>query len=100
MKAVFLDRDGVLDDLAYNPDTGEYESPYSCNDLEIHEEVFDSLRRLLGNGYELVLVSNQPGYVKGKASLQALQEVGNQLRSQLADQGVDLLSTHQCFQFT
>jgi len=61
-KAVFLDRDGVLNRNVLNPKTGEYESPGTAEEFELVPGVLESLARLQSADYVLFLVSNQPNY--------------------------------------
>ena len=58
--AVFLDRDGVINELILNTGTGEYEPPHCPDDLIIFPEVIESLRIFQDAGFELFLISNQP----------------------------------------
>jgi len=70
--AVFLDRDGVLVEEVYYPETGEWEAPLKPEDVRLIPGAAAATRRLAELGYALVLVSNQGGYAKGKTSLRAL----------------------------
>jgi D-glycero-D-manno-heptose 1,7-bisphosphate phosphatase len=72
---VFLDRDGVLNELVFNPVTREYESPHVPEDLRMIEGIVPPLRRLAAAGFDLFLISNQPSYAKGKTSLEDLQRI-------------------------
>ncbi len=65
-KAVFLDRDGVINKLVYNRLTQEFESPHFEGDLELYPGTLQALKQLKEMGYLLFLVSNQPSYAKGK----------------------------------
>jgi D-glycero-D-manno-heptose 1,7-bisphosphate phosphatase len=73
--AVFLDRDGVLNELVFNPATGEHESPHVPEDLVVIDGVVPALRRLAVAGFALFLVSNQPSYAKGKTTLENIREI-------------------------
>ena len=53
-KCVFLDRDGVI-----NVERGDY--TYRVEDFEIIKGVPDALDSLKGNGYFLVVITNQAG---------------------------------------
>ena len=69
-KAVFIDRDGVINPEIYNPDTGMYEAPKEIRDFAIYPRVLKSLLMLRNEGYKLFIISNQPDYAKGKAKLE------------------------------
>ena len=96
-RAVFLDRDGVLNRNVLNPATGEYESPGSPEQFELVEGVFPALRRLQDAGYLLLLVSNQPNFAKGKNSLQELHAVQALLAAGLTKAGIHFTEFYYCF---
>jgi D-glycero-D-manno-heptose 1,7-bisphosphate phosphatase len=74
-KAVFLDRDGVINPLVYNPNSGEYESPHFPEDFGIYTYVLKSLKLIKDYGYKIFIVSNQPSYAKGKALLENIKTI-------------------------
>lgn len=74
-RGVFLDRDGVLNELVFNPTTGEYESPHNPEDLVLIANVVHCLDLLQKAGFKLFIVSNQPDYAKGKAALDNLYKI-------------------------
>lgn len=76
-KAVFLDRDGVINELIYNETGMEYEPPHRTEDIKIIKGVAEALGKLRDNGFELFIISNQPDYAKGKTSLDNLSLVRN-----------------------
>ncbi len=75
MRAIFLDRDGCLNEDWFNPATKAWESPMTPADLVLRPNVIEALRRLQELGYALFLVSNQPSFAKGKCSLEDLKAV-------------------------
>jgi D-glycero-D-manno-heptose 1,7-bisphosphate phosphatase len=95
-KAVFLDRDGVLNELVYNPATGEYESPLDERDLELCPGVPDALTRLQALGYLLFLVSNQPNYAKGKATLESIKRIDEKFRGLVTARGITFAEYYYC----
>jgi len=74
-KAVFLDRDGVINPLVYNINTSEYESPHHPEDFSIFTYVLKSLNSLRSKGYKIIVISNQPSYAKGKTSLENIKAI-------------------------
>lgn len=96
-KAVFLDRDGVLNELVLNPATGEYEPPHSPEELILLPGVLESLCLLDKSGFALFLVSNQPDLAKGKTTLEALQEVHEKLDRILKSVGLIFEEYSYCY---
>lgn len=95
-RAVFLDRDGVLNRNVVNPATGNYESPLTVQQFEILPGVFSALRQLNDAGYLLFLVSNQPNYVNGKGDLFELDAIHEKLRSVLEDERIPFAAFYYC----
>jgi D-glycero-D-manno-heptose 1,7-bisphosphate phosphatase len=96
-KALFLDRDGVLDDLVYYPSHDEWESPRTLADLTLIEGTAPALRAAMDEGWLLFMVSNQPSAAKGKTSLAALEEVQAAVVSALERDGVRFTDCYLCF---
>ena len=67
-KAVFLDRDGVINANVFYADTGEMEAPRTAADFQLLPGVLDAMRRLQEAGFLLFVVSNQPNQAKRKAT--------------------------------
>jgi D-glycero-D-manno-heptose 1,7-bisphosphate phosphatase len=73
-RAVFLDRDGVINRNVFNPKTGQLESPHRVEDFELFPWTIDSIR-LLKKHFHLFLVSNQPSFAKKKTSLKNIKNI-------------------------
>jgi D-glycero-D-manno-heptose 1,7-bisphosphate phosphatase len=58
MKAVFLDRDGVI-----NRERGEY--TYLPEDFELIEGVVDAIDQVKSAGFKVIVITNQAGIAKG-----------------------------------
>lgn len=86
--AIFLDRDGVLNQLVHNPATGRMESPLHPGDVHLVDGVVPALRRLQQAGYSLILVSNQPNYALGKSTLDTLSSIHARLITELLYAGI------------
>lgn len=96
-KALFLDRDGVIDDLVWYPSPGEWEAPRSVRDLHIRPGVIEALREASRAGFLIVLITNQPSYAKGKCPLEDLEEVHARVLDELARGGVEVAESYVCF---
>lgn len=74
-RALFLDRDGILNELVYYASSGEWESPRTLADLAVTAGVTAPLRKFVDAGWLLFIVTNQPSYAKGKTTMDDLREV-------------------------
>jgi histidinol-phosphate phosphatase family protein len=88
--AVFLDRDGVLVEEIFYPQTGEWEAPLVPEDVRLIPGAAAAARTLREQGYPLVLISNQAAYAKGKTSLRALWLAHERFLSLMAEEGATL----------
>ena len=96
-RAVFLDRDGVINPPVYNPETSEHESPHYPEDYSVYPTVLKALKSLQDNNYLLFVVSNQPSYAKGKIPLENIQAVEQVLSEYFDDNGVVISKYYYCY---
>ncbi|HEY5715762.1 MAG TPA: D-glycero-beta-D-manno-heptose 1,7-bisphosphate 7-phosphatase [Psychromonas sp.] len=87
-RAVFLDRDGVL-----NVDNG-YVS--NSDDFQFIDGVIDACRALKEKGYLLVVITNQSGIARGYFSEEQFHNLTEWMDWSLADRGVDLDGIYYC----
>lgn len=81
-KALFLDRDGVI-----NVDVGYIWRP---EDFIFQDGVFDACRRAEALGYRLVVVTNQAGIGRGLFSEEEFQALTKWMCGRFSDEGVDI----------
>lgn len=96
-RALFLDRDGVVNDLVYYPSHGEWESPRHVDDLRIRSGVAPALRDANSRGWLVFLITNQPSFAKGKCPLQDLENVHARVLDSLAAEGVVITDSYVCY---
>jgi D-glycero-D-manno-heptose 1,7-bisphosphate phosphatase len=96
MRAIFLDRDGVLNDNVWYPDTGCWESPRTLAEFALAVGVLPSLAALQQAGYQLFLVSNQPNEANGKSPPGTLAAMHFRLLAILSGAGVYLENSYYC----
>lgn len=93
-RALFLDRDGVVDHLVYYPSHDEWESPRRVADLVMIDGVTEPLRRFHEAGWLLVFVTNQPSAAKEKTTREELEEVHAAV---VRNVGVPIARSFLCF---
>lgn len=94
--ALFLDRDGVINHNVFYPDTQEWESPRSPDDLKLIEGSVEALKAF-GEKYHLFIVTNQPSFAKGKTTLENLKGVHQKLLEVFTQEGILLVKAYYCF---
>jgi D-glycero-D-manno-heptose 1,7-bisphosphate phosphatase len=78
-KAIFIDRDGVINQLV-SRDGGKY-SPRLVTDFQIFPSVPDAIKQIRGAGYLVVVVTNQPDISRGHLKPNVLDEMHKLLRA-------------------
>ncbi|MGN6178499.1 MAG: D-glycero-alpha-D-manno-heptose-1,7-bisphosphate 7-phosphatase [Mucilaginibacter sp.] len=87
-KAIFLDRDGVL-----NHEQGDY----ICRFEDFHVlDNFDALKTLQDKGYLLLVATNQGGLAKGWYTEDELAKMHNELKKQYHERGVKITDIFYC----
>ena len=92
--AVFVDRDGVINEPVWDTRTQSFESPYRPEDVALVPGAAEGLARLAA--FRLVLVSNQPSAAKGQTTLAALAAVHERVAELLRTAGVELDGAYYC----
>jgi D-glycero-D-manno-heptose 1,7-bisphosphate phosphatase len=95
-RAVFLDRDGVLNDLEYNPDEGRIGSPLSAEQLRVFPYAGESVLRIQELGFKAILASNQPGVAKRQLTYSEFEKMNRMVRDELAKDGCALDAEYYC----
>jgi D-glycero-D-manno-heptose 1,7-bisphosphate phosphatase len=90
-KAVFFDRDGTLI-VAPNG-----EPPRTPELVQFFPSTIGALQRLQDNGFELFLISNQPDYMKKKATVAELAAVHDRFNYMLRENGIVFREYYYCF---
>ena len=80
-RAVFLDRDGVLNRVVVRE--GKPYPPANVSEVEILPGATDALQRLKNSGFILIVVSNQPDVARGTTSKESVEAINAYLASSL-----------------
>jgi len=96
MKTVFLDRDGVINELIYHQEPGIIDSPFTVEQFKLLPGVGEAIKELYRSDYRVVLVSNQPGIAKGHMSEETFAEIRNKMKEELAKGGAFLDGEYYC----
>ena len=88
-KAIFLDRDGVLNHEIYD---------YICRleDFEVLEYQIPPLKKLYDEGYLLIIITNQGGIAKGRYTVGTLNKMHEVLYAKYEAQGAKFTHAYYC----
>jgi len=95
-RAVFLDRDGVINQMVYNPDFGLVDSPLKPSEFILLPDVAEGVRQIKALGFLAIVVSNQPGIAKGKFSQALLDRITQKMHHDLGTQSAKLDDVFYC----
>lgn len=88
-RAVFLDRDGVI-----NEDRDDYVK--SLHELRVFPYVPEAVRRLNDAGFEVIVISNQQGVAKGLISSESLLAMQDEITRQVTQAGGRIAGFYYC----
>ncbi|MDB4655407.1 HAD family hydrolase [Flavobacteriales bacterium] len=88
-KALFLDRDGVL-----NRERGDY--TYSIEDFEVLPDVPEALKIARTKGFMLIVISNQGGIAKQIFTEERVEVLHKLLCDKLAEDGIEFDEVYYC----
>src|SRR5438094_5298694 len=87
MKAVLLDRDGVINALVYHEDAGVIDAPFRRSQFKLLPRVPEAIRLLNDMGLKTAIVSNQPGIAKGNLKPEILKAFERRMLSGIRSGG-------------
>jgi len=95
-KAVFLDRDGVINALVYHQDAGIIDAPFTRSQFKLLPRVPEAIKLLNDLGLRVAIVSNQPGIAKGHLRPDMLKVFERAMLSQIRAAGGRIDGTYYC----
>lgn len=96
-KALFLDRDGIINELVYNPEFGTIDSPLNSKQVILIFGIKELLKAALDKGFVCVVVSNQPAIGLGKTTLKNHQKIVSKIMQEFKKDGLKIESQFYCF---
>jgi D-glycero-D-manno-heptose 1,7-bisphosphate phosphatase len=96
MKAVLLDRDGVINALVYHEDAGVIDGPFTTSQFKLLPRVPEAIRLLNELGLKVAIVSNQPGIAKGNLKLDTLKIFESTMLNNIRDAGGRIDQIYYC----
>lgn len=80
-KAIFLDRDGVINNLVLRD--GKFYSPRYFQDFELYDDVKESIQFLKSKSFHIIIISNQPDISRGYMDINELHKIDKFLNKNL-----------------
>ena len=96
MKAVLLDRDGVINALVYHQDAGIVDAPFTASQFKLLPRVPEAIRLLNEVGLKTAIVSNQPGIAKGHLTRDAFEQFESSMLDGIRSAGGKIDKIYYC----
>ena len=97
MKAIFLDRDGVINELVYHEEQGIIDSPFTTAQFRLLPGVAGAIKQFRDMGYKVIIISNQPSMAKQHMSEGTFDAISQKMRDELAGDGAFFDGEYYCF---
>ena len=95
-RAVFLDRDGVINELYYDDNQGIIDSPFHPDQFELFPKVGEAINTLHELGYLVIIISNQPGIAKKHFTEKTFEMVKQKMRDELGKDNTYIDAEYYC----
>ena len=95
-KAVFLDRDGVINEIVFHKEMGIIDSPFTVDQIKLLPNVTKAINRFHDLGFKVFIVSNQPGIAKDHFSMDTFEKMKEKIKSDLKKGGAKLDGEYYC----
>ena len=96
-KAVFLDRDGVINELIYYEDMGIIDSPFTTKQFKLFPNVEKAIKKIKKLGFMTIVVSNQPGIAKKNFTVETFEKITEKMKKELKKKGAEIDFEYYCF---
>jgi D-glycero-D-manno-heptose 1,7-bisphosphate phosphatase len=96
MKAVLLDRDGVINALVHHEDAGIVDAPFTRAQFKLLPRVPEAVRLLNDLGLRVAIVSNQPGIAKGHLKPEMLKTFERMMIAGICKEGGHIDRVYYC----
>jgi D,D-heptose 1,7-bisphosphate phosphatase len=97
VRAVFLDRDGIINDLIYFSEQGIVESPFTPEQFKLTSFASEAVNRFHTLGFKVIVISNQPGLAKGHFDEKTFESIRVRMHQALREHHAYLDGEYYCF---
>ena len=95
-KAVFLDRDGVINEIIYHKEMGIIDSPFTVEQFKLLPDVGKAINSFHKQGFKVILVSNQPGLAKDQCDVVVFEKIKEKMRKELTKDNAKVDAEYYC----
>jgi len=96
-KAVFVDRDGVINEMVYVTEHGYVDTPSMPSQFKIIKGVTRAITIAKKLGYKVIIISNQPGIAKGYYTKKTFEMITEKMHMAFKNSNVEIDDEYYCF---
>lgn len=96
-KAVFLDRDGIINELVYYPEAGIADTPINASLVGLVFGVDKLINIAKKLGFLVIVISNQPSIGLKKIKEKDFKSIEKKIVEFLLENGINLTASYYCF---
>ena len=95
-KAIFLDRDGVINQIIYHKEMGILDSPSNAEEFKLLPDIGKAINGFKKLGYKVIIISNQPGIAKGKYNMDTFEKIKQKMKNKLEKDSAKIDAEYYC----
>lgn len=95
-RAVFLDRDGVINDILFHEEMGMIDTPFTVKQFRLRPGAAQAIRQINRLGFKAIVVSNQPGVAMRHFSQKTLGAITKTMLKELDKERAVLNGVFYC----
>lgn len=95
-EAIFLDRDGVINEVVYHKEMGIVDSPFTVEQFVLLPDVGKTINKFHELGFKVIIISNQPGIAKDHHDLCTFEKIKEKMHKELAKDNAKIDGEYYC----
>jgi len=96
-KAIFLDRDGVINEIVYHKEMGIVDSPFIVEQFKLIKDIDKGIFKFQELGFNIIIISNQPGIAKNHHDETTFEKIKEKMHKEFLKEGIKIDAEYYCF---
>lgn len=96
-KAVFYDRDGVINEMTFDEENGLVHIPWQTNQIVLNHGIIELLKATKKSGFLNVIVSNQPDIGLNRITEKIFKDIEEDIFQKIKDDDAIIDKAYYCF---
>jgi len=96
-KAVFYDRDGVINEMAYDAENGLVHIPWKVNQIVLNHGIVELLKATKKLGFLNIIISNQPDIGLNRITKKIFKDIEENISQKIKDEDAIIDKAYYCF---